>query len=234
MTSKTATLTTDIVLFDLDGTLVNTTLVVEKLWGDLCEEHGVNKEHLFQYSHGTRTSEVFSNFFPMIDNTNDQAVIKFEKHIPDTHGDLVKLIPGCVELLNGLNKDKWCIVTSGGRYIAYSWFNGILSNVQKPNVFITSELVSQGKPNPEGYLKGVELLKKNLNIDSDVNVKRVVFEDAPVGIRAGVAAGAVVVGVSSGFNAEKLYEAGATYVVQDLTKVRIIDGEKITLEVDFK
>lgn len=221
---------TDIVLFDLDGTLVYTTEVVEKLWGDICAKHGVDKNNLFEHSHGARTTEIFARFFPMIDNTDNKAVLEFEKSIPDTHGDLVKIIPGAVELLNGINREKWCIVTSGNNYIAHSWFNGLLSNVQKPSVFITAEMVEKGKPNPEGYLKGTGVLGAKLGLKDP---KRVVFEDAPVGVKAGVAAGATVIGVSSGFDAQVLYDAGASYVVKDLTQVKVIDGEKITLEIDY-
>lgn len=228
--SKTATISTDLVLFDLDGTLVYTTNVVEKLWSELCEKYGVDKSNLFEHSHGSRTSEIFARFFPMIDNTDNKAVLDFEKSIPDTHGELVKIIPGAKEILNGLNREKWCIVTSGNNYIAHSWFNGILSTVQKPGVFITAELVSKGKPDPEGYLKGAEILSSNLGLTS---ATRIVFEDAPVGVRAGVAAGATVVGISSGFDAKVLYDSGATYVVNDLTQVKVIDGDKITLEISY-
>lgn len=228
--SKKVTLNTDIVLFDLDGTLVYTTDVVEALWSELCDQYGVDKTNFFEHSHGSRTSESFAKFFPMIDNTDNKAVLKLENAIPDLHGDKVRVISGAIELLNGLNREKWCIVTSGNNYIAHSWFNSILKTVQKPTTFITAELVSKGKPDPEGYLKGTEILSKKLGLSSP---KSIVFEDAPVGVKAGVAAGATVIGVSSGFDAQLLYDSGASYVVKDLTQVKVIDGDKITLEVAY-
>lgn len=224
-------LQTDLCLFDLDGTLVNTTDAVERIWVDLCSKHNVSVDKLFEYSHGTRTSEVLAKFFPEIDNTDNKAAYAFDKSIVDKHGHLVKVIPGHAKLLNSLNKHKWCIVTSGNQVLAGSWFDNILSDVTKPDVFITAEMVSKGKPNPEGYLRGAELLSEKNGLDKD-SVKKVVFEDAPVGINAGVNAGATVVGIASSFDPQLLYKAGATYVVKDLTHVHVVDGDKIELELD--
>ncbi|CCH45217.1 2-deoxyglucose-6-phosphate phosphatase 2 [Wickerhamomyces ciferrii] len=229
--SKSITLDADIIEFDLDGTLVYTTSVVEKLWSELAIQHGVDPHTVLNDSHGARTSETFAKYFPMIDNTDNKAVEKFEKDIPDNYGHLVKIIPGTIELLNGIDKDRWCIVTSGSNYIANSWFNGILKDVQKPKVFITAELVTNGKPDPEGYLKGDKILSESLGITSEH--KKIVFEDAPMGVKAGVASGAIVIGVNSGNNAKLLYESGASYVVKDLTDIKVLDANKVSLEVRY-
>ncbi|CCH45216.1 Phosphatase yfbT [Wickerhamomyces ciferrii] len=229
--SKTITLEADVIEFDLDGTLVYTRDVVEKLWTDLAIKHGLDPVKVIDGAHGARTTEVFAKFFPMLDSSTSDAANQFERDIPDTYGHLVEVIPGTIELLNSLNKDKWCIVTSGSDYIAKRWFDGILQTVQKPNVFITAESVSVGKPNPEGYLKGEKLLRENLGLSGES--KKIVFEDAPLGVKAGVASGATVIGVNSGKDSKLLYDAGASYVVEDLTKIKVIDGDKVTIEVTY-
>jgi 2-deoxyglucose-6-phosphatase len=222
---------TDICEFDLDGTIVNTTDAVEKLWIELCKEHEVDSGSLFEFSHGTRTTEVLAKFFPNIDNTDNKYALKFDADIVKKHGDLVRVIPGHAKLLNDLDPKKWCIVTSGNQGLAFSWFPTILSDITRPEVFITAEMVDKGKPDPQGYLNGAKLLCENLNLD-ETTVKKVVFEDAPVGIQAGVNSGATVVGIASSFHPQVLYKAGATYVVKDLTHVKVLNGTTIELEID--
>ncbi|TSE14223.1 HAD-IA family hydrolase, partial [Arthrobacter sp. KBS0703] len=58
---------------------------------------------------------------------------------------------------------------------------------------VTADLVTRGKPHPEGYLRAAELL-------GVAPEEAVVFEDAPAGIAAGVAAGirTVAVGPNAG------------------------------------
>lgn len=228
----TATVTTDVCLFDLDGTIVNTTKAVEQAWVGLCTEHNVDPKTLYEHSHGTRTVEVMARFFPDIDNTDNKGALEFEASISRDFGDLVVPINGHSTLLNSLDCNKWCIVTSGNQGLAHGWFGSVLSDVKKPDVFITADMVTNGKPHPEGYLTGAQLLSEKLGLDHS-NVKKVVFEDAPVGIGAGLNAGALVIGIASGFDAQKLYDAGATYVVKDLSHVRVVDPSKIELEIDY-
>jgi 2-deoxyglucose-6-phosphatase len=227
-----ATVSADVCLFDLDGTIVNTTKAVEHIWEELCKEHGVEVNQLYEYSHGRRTAETLARFFPKIDNTNNRGAHEFEEKIVSQYSNLVEVIPGQSQLLNALEYGKWCIVTSGNKKLAFGWFDHLLSDVKRPEVFITAEMVTVGKPNPEGYLRGAQLLSEKHGLDHQT-VRKVVFEDAPVGIAAGVDAGALVIGIASGFDPELLYKAGAAYVVNDLTHVKVIDGSKIELKVEY-
>lgn len=228
------TITANVCLFDLDGTIVNTTLAAESAWTKLCNQHNVNPTDLFKVSHGSRTEEMLARFFPDVDNTNGKGVSELEKDIADNYLDTIKLIPGAKELLISLDQDpsnsslnfntagkrKWAIVTSGTRYIAFSWFRSILKDVGKPTVFVTGEDVDVGKPNPLGYNTAKTELCKILKFDQSTATS-VVFEDAPVGIQAGNAMGAITIGIASSYPAEKLIEAGANFVVKDLTHVTV-------------
>lgn len=244
---SSTTITTNVCLFDLDGTIVDTTLAAESAWTKLCNQHNVNPADLFKVSHGSKTEEMLARFFPDVDNTNGKAVSELEKDIADNYLDTIKLIPGAKELLKSLDTDpsnttvnfntngkrKWAIVTSGTRYIAFSWFKSILKDVGKPAVFITGEDVHTGKPNPLGYNTAKIELCKILRFDQST-AKSVVFEDAPVGIQAGNAMGAITIGIASSHPAEKLIEAGANYVVKDLTHVTVDENSEdgtVTLRI---
>ncbi|CAB4254295.1 similar to Saccharomyces cerevisiae YHR043C DOG2 2-deoxyglucose-6-phosphate phosphatase [Maudiozyma barnettii] len=241
------TVDTDVCLFDLDGTIVSTTVAAESAWKKLCSKYNVNPIEFFKVSHGSRTEEMLKIYFPEVDNTDNKGVFELEKDIADNYLDTIRLIPGAKELLLALDSNpqdqtanynlkgerKWAIVTSGTRYIAFSWFKTILKDVGKPTVFITGEDVHVGKPNPLGYNMAKEKLSCILNVNKD-KCRSVVFEDAPVGIQAGNSMGATTIGIASSYSPEKLIEAGADYVVEDLTHVTVISNPEtgaITLKI---
>jgi sugar-phosphatase len=82
-----------------------------------------------------------------------------------------------------------------------------------PDRIISGDQVKRGKPDPEPYRRGAELLGVQ---PQDC----LVFEDAPSGVRAGIAAGCKVLGVLGTHSAEELREAGANWIVSSLTKVQ--------------
>ncbi|ODV96499.1 hypothetical protein PACTADRAFT_49832 [Pachysolen tannophilus NRRL Y-2460] len=225
---------TEICLFDLDGTLVLSTEAVERAWSVLFKKHNLHPEDFFEGNHGVRTTDTFKKYLPEIDNTNNAASDEFEVTISNDWGHLAMPLKGASQLINSIPEDRWCIVTSGTTKMAHGWFEKVLINdgISKPKVFITASDVKQGKPNPEGYLKGAKLLEAKLY--QGKITKKVVFEDAPAGIKAGLASGAIVIGITSSFDRDVLIEAGANYVVKDLSSVVVknINDTSFTLEID--
>lgn len=234
----------DLCLFDLDGTIVSTTIAAEKSWTKLCHQYGVDPADLFKHSHGARTQDIMKQFFPKLDNTNNKGVIALEMDMAGSYLDTVSLIPGAENLLLSLDVDtanktktpsrKWAIVTSGSPNLAYSWFKTILKKVGKPEVFITGFDVKKGKPDPEGYATARNLLCQDLQLVGKKDLKYVVFEDAPVGIKAGKAMGAITVGITSSYDKSVLFDSGADYVVSDLTQVSVVknDADGIVIQVN--
>ncbi|ANZ77829.1 BA75_05244T0 [Komagataella pastoris] len=220
----------DLCLFDLDGTLVLSTKAIEKGWESVFSEYNVNynMEEFLQNNHGVRTGDSFDRWLPQIDNTNSKAGDEFEKRISIEYADLAEPVPGAPQLLNSIPKDHWLVVTSGTPLLANGWFSKVLAKfgVTKPEIFVTGQSVSNGKPHPEPYLKGLALWTEKYGKKP---VHPIVFEDAPNGIKAGTASGCTVIGIASSFGKEVLQAAGATYVVQDLSHVKFHDN---TLDID--
>jgi sugar-phosphatase len=79
-------------------------------------------------------------------------------------------------------------------------------------VLVSSSDVTRGKPTPDGYLAAAARLAVE-------PTGAVVFEDAPAGIAAGLAAGSTVVAVATTHSTGQL--EGATFVVSDLAQVSI-------------
>ncbi|CCK68919.1 2-deoxyglucose-6-phosphatase KNAG_0B04850 [Huiozyma naganishii CBS 8797] len=236
-----SSLTVDLCLFDMDGTIVSTTVAAESVWRDLCKDHGVDPEELFEHSHGSRSSEILARFFPQLDNTDNKLTFQLEQQMGANYLDTVSLIPGAKDLLLSLDRNpttgeklrgrKWAVVTSATSYLAFRWFKTILKDVGKPDVFVTGMDVTRGKPDPEGYAKARDELSAVWHCDSP---QCVVFEDAPVGIKAGKAMGAYTIGITSTYDKAALFDAGADFVVPDLTQVTVTGNSnegKITIAI---
>ncbi len=81
---------------------------------------------------------------------------------------------------------------------------------------MTADGVTRGKPDPEPYRKGAELLKVN---PADC----LVVEDAPAGIRAAHGAGMRVIALPSTYPVDELKEADA--IVTGLPMIKVsLDG----------
>jgi beta-phosphoglucomutase-like phosphatase (HAD superfamily) len=94
---------------------------------------------------------------------------------------------------------------------------GCLSRVGivQPKVTITADdpRLRAGKRAPDPFLLAAECLGYRAS-------RCVVFEDSPSGIRAGVAAGAIVVAVCTSHSRGQIEECGAHFVVENLDDVR--------------
>lgn len=194
----------DAVLFDIDGTLVDSTGAVERTWRLWAEAHGCDPEAILAVSHGRRSEDTVAMFLPA--DRIDEAVAELEElELDDLDG--VAALPATVELLSALPADRWAAVTSGGRRLMRTRLE--TAGLPVPEVLITAGDVTEGKPDPQGYLKAAA----ELGYDP---TRCLVVEDAPAGIRAGLAAGAQVLAVATSHDRADIEGLGATEVVDDL------------------
>jgi len=185
--------TTSALLFDMDGTLVDSTAAVERVWARFAQRHGLDIAAILAVSHGCRAQDVVPRFVPAgVDPGVEIARFNAEEM---QERDGIVAITGAAELLAGLPSDCWAIVTSADRELARLRLH--LAGLPVPDVLITAEDVAVGKPSPEGYL----LAASRLGVAAH---NAVVFEDAPAGLSAGSAAGARVVALATTFDASRL------------------------------
>ena len=198
-------------LFDLDGVLVDSRAVVERVCRLWAARLGVDSDALLRVAHGRRTRDTVRIVAPHVDPEREAAWIDNEELL-DTEG-LVE-VPGARRFLTSLPAGSWAVVTSCGPDLARLRLSSV--GIPIPEVVITSDDVSSGKPAPDGYRLGAQ----RLEVDP---ASCVVFEDAPPGIAAGLAAGARVVALRTTHpNADF---AGATAVIPDFTAVRPRRGQ---------
>jgi sugar-phosphatase len=199
------------ILFDLDGVLVDSTCSVDRQWRFWARERGIDEEKVMAIAHGVRAVEVIRAVAPQLDA--EAEVGKLEtREAADREG--VSVMPGAIELLQLIPDSHWGVVTSGRSHLATSRLQ--LARIPIPKVMVTASDVAQGKPHPEPYLKGAELL----GFDPK---ECLVIEDAPAGIRAAHAADMRVIGLTSTYPESALSEAD--FVVSKLAHVQVgLDG----------
>ncbi|MFE4834944.1 HAD-IA family hydrolase [Arthrobacter sp. NPDC056691] len=184
--SATITLTARAVLFDMDGTLVDSTAIVERVWTEFAGRYGLDIAEILRTSHGVQALDTVRRFAP--EGADVHALAAELGHMELTETDGIVAVPGALQLLESLPADAVALVTSASRDLAT--VRMAAAGVELPAAMVTSEDVSRGKPHPEGYLLGASLLGADPS-------EAVVFEDAPAGIAAGVAAGIRTVAVGS-------------------------------------
>jgi mannitol-1-/sugar-/sorbitol-6-phosphatase len=195
------------ILFDLDGVLVDSTGSVTRQWRRWAEEHNMDPQKVVEIAHGVRSIEIIRKLAPQLDAVAEVARIE-KREAEDQEG--VAVMPGAAELLKAIPEGRWCVVTSGTRYLATARLK--LANLPTPKVLVSADDVSKGKPEPEPYLMGAKLLGVK-------PAECLVIEDAPAGIRAAHAGGMKAIGITSTYPASELQEADA--VVQKLVQIKV-------------
>jgi mannitol-1-/sugar-/sorbitol-6-phosphatase len=208
------------ILFDLDGVLVDSTRAVDREWREWAARKGVDGDAIMAIAHGVRTIEVIRRVAPHLDAETEAAAIEnHEAH--DQRG--VTVMPGAADLLKAIPAACWGVVTSGSRLLAQNRLR--YCGLPVPQVLVTSDDVTNGKPHPEPYLKGAELLGFR-------PAECLVIEDAPAGIQAARAAGMKVIGMASTYAAEKLSVADA--VVRAFSTIRVSSNGTVTLVIEIE
>lgn len=173
-------------LFDMDGTILSSIAATERVWTTWAQGHGLDLEIFLPTIHGVRAVETIRRLeLPGVDPVAEAEALMFAE-MDDVGG--IEPIEGAGEFLSSLPPDRWAIVTSAPRRLALIRLEA--AGLPVPNVFVTAEDVSNGKPAPDCFLLAAARLGQRIQ-------DCLVFEDAPAGIRAGEAAGATVIVVTA-------------------------------------
>ena len=219
--SGAVTVETAGILFDMDGVLISSIGSVNRCWRRWAEHYGVPGAETFVIPHGTRAVDIIKKLKPDLDVAEGLRLIE-DMEIEDV-ADL-EVLPGARELLESLPAERWAIVTSA----TYRLLLGRLhaAKLPVPERIISGDRVERGKPDPEPYRRGAELLGK-------AAADCIVVEDAPSGVGAGVAAGCRVLGVLGTSSEAVLRAAGVSWVVRSLEDMTATAGPQgLTLRLN--
>jgi mannitol-1-/sugar-/sorbitol-6-phosphatase len=195
------------VLFDLDGVLVDSTPAVARVWAGWAREHGFEPDEVVKKAHGRPSIATIRELLPSANHAEEDREVE-RREIADVEG--VVPLPGAKELLQALPLESWAIVTSCTRALAHVRIAA--AGLPKPKYLVTASDVRHGKPDPEPYLKGAQMLGVPA---SDC----LVVEDAPAGIRAGKAAAARVLALRTTASDAELQQADADWIADDCAEL---------------
>ncbi|KAF9229697.1 HAD-like protein [Gyrodon lividus] len=221
-------ITVDAILFDLDGTLIDSTPGVYYAWDEFRKQYTHLPADVAHLTHGRRLKDTLREYCRIVDETElESEIMRFELLVVNQRNGLgPEVLKGAQKLLNELNEiapDKWTIVTSSSRFYASQAIPKCSLSIPRKG-YVTADDVTEGKPMPAPYKAGATAL----GIPAE---KCLVVEDAPSGLKAGRAAGARTLAVCTSHTFESLLKGAhgsVDHVVNGLEGVSVkLAGDQI-------
>jgi mannitol-1-/sugar-/sorbitol-6-phosphatase len=207
-------------LFDMDGVLISSLGSVERSWQTWAERHGLDVRETIKTAHGMRAIETVRTLKPDADHDAELRVIE-DLEVGDNDG--LEVLEGVTSILQSVPQKFWTIVTSATERLARSRL--AFAGIPVPRHIVTADVVIHGKPHPEPYIKGAEIL-------GVAPADCVVIEDSTSGAKAGHAAGCKVLATTFSHRIDQL--AAADWIVESLAEMKIsILPEDAGLELEF-
>lgn len=175
----------DALLFDMDGTLLTSHAAVTRAWRAWAARNRLDENTVMAFMHGRRAVETICHFAPPGTDIAEEARWLDDVEMRDVDG--ITAMPGARELLHTLPPQCWAVVTSANRPLALRRIAA--AGLPVPPLLVSADDVTKGKPHPEGFRLAMARLGQGSG-------RCLVFEDAPAGVQAGLAAGADVVMVA--------------------------------------
>jgi len=190
-------------LFDSDGVLVDSDASVTRSWTRWAERYGLDAPSVLHVVHGRRAADTVVELLP--EPLHADALERIHRYeLEDAAA--VAALPGARELTSGLPDGRWAVVTSATAGLAAARLAA--AGIVAPDVLVTADDVTTGKPSPDGY----RLAAARLGVAVG---DCVVLEDAASGVAAARAAGVgAVIGIG-----ERALDTDADVVVPDLRAV---------------
>ena len=190
------------VLCDLDGVLVDSTPAITRCWARFAERHGLDWQLIDRTIHGRPARESVALLVPGADGEAEAALLD-DWEMADVSD--VRALPGAHELRARVPEQCFAVVTSCNDRLARARLTA--AGIEPPAALVTFDDVTAGKPAPDCYLEGA----RRLGLPPE---RCLAIEDAPLGLQAARAAGAMTAAVTTTHSADEL---DADIVVRSLS-----------------
>ena len=210
------------IIFDFDGVLVDSEMLVAQAFCQyLYERNILFTENDFSQFAGKKTVQVVSELSVKFKIDNEQ---EFYNNIMNIANDIyvneLTLVPGALEFLETTTYNCFIGSNSGKERIVLGLEKVKLDKFFLANQVFSFDMVGKPKPEPDIYLAVINA--NNLNKEETI-----ILEDSAVGVKAGVASGVKVVGVTAGGHwyknrpTQELLDAGAFVLIDNYKKLHI-------------
>ena len=188
---------------------MDSTPAVARVWTGWALEHGLVPDEVVRRAHGRPSLASIIELLPHGDHDAENREVE-RREIEDI-ADVIAL-PGALRLLQTIPRERWAVVTSATRALAQVRLRA--AGLPVPKHLVTASDLARGKPFPDPYLKGAEIL-------GIAPEDCIVAEDAASGVRAGKSAGARVLALLTTSAEGELLRAGADWVADDLSALSL-------------
>ncbi len=212
----------DAIIFDCDGVLIDSEPIAVAILVEDLLELGLRisdeeAHHRFTGWQTTQIAEAVSAETGV--PAPEDWVSRHNASVREAVAASVEPIPGILDVLDALDAERipWGVASQSG--LAY--LERALGRVgiwqRAEGRVASSQIVARPKPAPDVYLKAMELV-------GVPGHRSIVVEDSPTGVRAGVAAGARVIGYAMDREPYALTEAGASHTVGAMADLHALLG----------
>ena len=207
------------VLFDVDGTLVNTETHHLQAFAELLQPFGIDcTADFYKNNISGKANNDLHGLLPHLSHAEATAFFdRKEAHFRATAAHILDFTPGLVQLLNDLARAhvQLGIVSNAPRANVDMILRGLRARTDCTfQVIVSGEDVTAAKPNPEPYLQAMRLL-------GVAPAECIVFEDSVSGVRSGVAAGCRTVGITTTQSVQELVALGCSEAIANFTEVAV-------------
>jgi len=204
------------ILFDMDGTLVDSMAHDERQWTRWAARYGLDPQPILKISHGRRTDDIIREVAPHL--ATEEEFARFgEEELSDREG--IRAVDGAAAILSALPPGSWALVTSAPSRLAQVRME--CAGLPLPAVVVSADDVQHGKPDPEGVLRAARLLGVK-------PAECLVIEDTPAGIQAAHAAGMQALGITTTYSCDELR---STHSIRDFTTMRIVHDGRLHVAI---
>lgn len=205
------------ILFDMDGVLVSSLGSVERSWETWATARSIDPTLAIRTAHGRRAIETVRLLRP---DLNDMEELQWLERMEIEDNVGLEMLAGVERILDHLSEKHWTVVTSATEKLARSRMEQ--GGIHVPDRIVSADAVTNGKPDPEPYRKGAELLGLS---PADC----LVIEDSASGAKAGRAAGCKVLATLYSHSLDSLKDAD--WIVHSLDDVQVqVAGDALKVQ----
>ncbi|WP_353930689.1 HAD-IA family hydrolase [Okeanomitos corallinicola TIOX110] len=205
------------ILFDLDGTIVNTDPIHYQAWREMLLDYSIEIDETFYKSRisGRLNPEIIKDILPHLLRAEGEKFADEKEALFRDSAFHLKPLDGFSEVIKWIEKHQIkCALVTNAPWLNAEFMLEVLGIKEIFHTIVLADDCTAGKPDPEPY----KVALNKLGITAE---QAVAFEDSPSGIRSAVAAHIPTIGIASTHNPQVLQNLGTFMTIPDFTDLRL-------------